>query len=395
MVSVTVESELAAVVGAENVAAGSDSDAVDGVAPRLIVRPGTYDEAAGVLRLANEQRLAVIALGGRVHEGFGNVPARYDLALDIRRLDQIVEFEPADLTITCQAGITLGALRRTAAADGLAVPLDPAIPDAATVGGVLAANVSGPARMSFGTPRDFTIGMRVVTAEGRETRAGGKVVKNVAGYDLCKLYIGSLGTLGVTVEATFKTVPLTMAEAALAFDFGAPRDACRLASDAFVRGLAVRSATVSRQAGAWRLQVTLAGTPAAVERSRREIESLAAGAGESSADARAAAELAGETIVRLGVLPSKLPALLGELPADTVEAYPTVGLCRATAAIEVARGLAAKFGGTCVVERCPAEVKREIDVFGERPSSFALMRSLKQQFDPNGVLSPGRYVGKL
>ncbi len=208
----SLASNLASIVGRENVAPGTPEYAVDGLAPKSVIRPGTPDEVAGVMSYANANRLAVIPLGGRNHAGIGNLPERFDLTLDVSRLSQVVEFEPADLTITCQAGITLGALREATGAAGMVVPFDPALPGGATVGGVLAGALSGSARMSLGPPRDFTIGLRVVTADGKLTRAGGKVVKNVAGYDLCKLYIGSLGTLGVIVESTFKTVPLPQAE---------------------------------------------------------------------------------------------------------------------------------------------------------------------------------------
>ena len=398
----SLASDLAAIVGPENAAAGSTAYAVDGLAPKSVVRPGTTGEVTGVISYANANKLAVIPLGGRLHVGLGNLPERYDLALDVSRLNQVVEFEPADLTITVQAGITLSALREATGAAGMVVPFDPALPHGATVGGVLAAALSGPARMSFGAPRDFTIGLRVVTADGRLTRAGGKVVKNVAGYDLCKLYIGSLGTLGVIVEATFKTVPLPQAERLLAFEFDDPASACVLVSRAIQAGLAMRSALLVREAGSWRLDLVLAGMPAAVERSASDLDKWSdqaplpspAGAGEGPG-------VRATLIAKLSVLPSKLPALLAAAPSDAViEAHPATGLCRlsllaATAeAITEARALAAHFGGTCIIERCPPDVKREIDVFGDAPPSLSLMRAIKAEFDPNRVLSPGRFVGK-
>jgi glycolate oxidase FAD binding subunit len=429
----SLASDLASIVGRENTAPGTHDYAVDGLAPKSVVRPGTAGEVAGVIRYANANQLAVIPLGGRNHAGIGNLPERYDLALDVTRLDSVVEFEPADLTITCQAGITLGALRQATGAANMMVPFDPSLPDGATVGGVLAGALSGPSRMSFGAPRDFTIGMRVVTADGKLTRAGGKVVKNVAGYDLCKLYIGSLGTLGVIVEASFKTVPLPQAEQRLEFDFDGPAAACALVSRAASAGLGIRATLLIREPDRWRLHVALAGMSAAVQRSARDLEAwhtaaslpspaVRRGGGEGPG-VRAPAPLPGNAIpesqrnptldsakrtsdsplvARLSVLPSKLPALLAAAASlGAVEGQPANGVCRlslpeATAeVIAEVRALAASLGAACLIERCSPDLKRDIDVFGDAPPSLSLMRAIKAEFDPNGVLSPGRFVGKI
>jgi glycolate oxidase FAD binding subunit len=399
----SLASDLAAIVGPENVAHGTPAYAIDGLAPKSVIRPQTYEAACEVMRYVNAGGLAVIPLGSRLHAGIGNLPERYDLALDVSRLDKVVEFEPADLTITCQAGITLGALQEATGAAGMVVPFDPALPDGATVGGVLAAALSGPARMSLGAPRDFTIGLRVVTADGRLTRAGGRVVKNVAGYDLCKLYIGSLGTLGVIVEAAFKTVPLPKTKRRLAFAFDDPASSCALISRAIHAGLAVRSASLVRVAGSWRLDLVIAGMPAAVERSARDLgkwsgQSVIPSPAGEGPGVRAPAPL----IAKLSVLPDKLPALVAEAPSDAgVEAHPATGLCRLSLteakaeAITEVRAIAARFGGSCVIERCPPVLKREIDVFGEAPPSLSLMRAIKAEFDPNRTLSPGRFAGKI
>jgi glycolate oxidase FAD binding subunit len=395
--------ELLAAAGKDNVSPGDPSFAVDGVDPAAVVSPRSYDNVCHLLTYASEHRLAIIPLGARQHAGLGNLPARYDIALDTRRLNAVVEFEPADLTITCRAGMTLGDLRRTTAASGLTVPFEPSIPDDATIGGVLAANVSGPSRISLGQPRDFTIGMRVVTADGRLTRAGGRVVKNVAGYDLCKLYIGSLGTLGVIVEATFKTVPLPHKELALAFDFASPDAACKLVSHAGRAGLNVHAASVRRDATGWHLGVDLWGAPAAVARSEFDIAASASGLGGTQTPVRDSSGVESPVVARIDATPRRLPALLSEVagsPGAPIIAQPWDGVCRiglpATAeAIEGARAIAGRLAAPCVIERCPAELKREIEVFGPVPASFPLMQAIKWEFDPSGVLSPGRFVGRL
>ncbi len=389
----TLLTELESIADVESVRPGSDEFAVDGVTPQAIVRPATVEAAAEVIRHANATRLAVIPIGGKQRGGPGNVPARYDIALDVTALSGIVEYEPDDLTITCGAGMTLGELRKTTAAAGQMVAFDPEIADEATVGGTLAADLWGPSRVSLGGPRDFTIGLRVITGDGLITRAGGRVVKNVAGYDLCKLYVGSLGTLAVITEATFKVQPLPKATRQIAFTAGSAAEACGIASDSLMRGLSLRSAVVTRADKRWRLDVALAGSETAVERSARELASLAGDGGLETGDTgeRSSERPIG---VRVAALPSKLPALLEGLPADApFLAYPTLGVVRLRLRDEGELPTLVAMGA--VVEDAPPQVKREIDVFVPEPSSLPLMRSIKAQLDPNGVLSPGRFVGRI
>ncbi len=396
---------------------------VDGVTPQAAVAPASYDQVAEVMRYAHTNDLAVIPWGGGTHMHIGNVPRRYDIALSLSRLDQVVEHEPADLTVTCQAGITLGALQGHLARAGQSVPLSVRTADV-TMGGILASNAAGPARHAYGSPRDFTIGMRVVTADGRITKAGGRVVKNVAGYDLCKLYIGSLGTLGVIVEATLKVVPLPKAEGGLALKFDSPAAACALDGEAHRRGLSLRAVELLSPAAAamtglrdeaWLLLFDLAGAPAAVKRSRREIEEIAAGlsapaagdAGELSRAARSAMAWT-SLLVRASVLPSQLPSFTDALealdPPPIIVAWPTLGVTYASwqdadnAEVLIARSREAvsRLGGTLLVAVCPLELKHRIDIFPDlSPPTFDLMRRVKQQFDPSGVLSPGRFLGRL
>ncbi len=388
----TLLTELESIAGAENLRPGSDEFAVDGVTPQAIVRPATVEAAAAVIRHANEAGLAVIPIGGKQRGGPGNVPARYDIALDVTALSGIAEYEPDDLTITCGAGMTLGELRETTAAAGQMVAFDPEIADAATVGGTLAADLWGPSRLSLGGPRDFTIGLRVITGDGLITRAGGRVVKNVAGYDLCKLYVGSLGTLVVITEATFKVQPLPKATRQTALTAGSAAEACGIANDALMRGLSLRSAVVTRAGERWRLDIALAGSEAAVERSAQELASLA---GDEQAREDLDEPVDDRPIgVRIAAPPSKLPALLERLPADArLLAYPTLGVVRLRLRDEGELPTLVAMGA--VVEDAPPQVKRGIDVFGPEPSSLPLMRSIKSQLDPNGVLSPGRFVGRI
>ena len=321
-------SDLQSIAGVEDVRPGGDEFAVDGIAPRAVVRPATVEAAAAVIGHANATRLAVIPIGGKQQRGLGNVPSRYDIALDVTRLSAIVEYEPKDLTITCGAGMTLGELRKTTAAAGQMVAFDQEIADEATIGGALAADLWGPSRVSLGGPRDFTIGLRVITGDGLITRAGGRVVKNVAGYDLCKLYVGSLGTLAVITEATFKVQPLPKTTRQVAFTAGSAAEACGIASESLMRGLSLQSAVVTRADERWRLDITLAGSEAAVERSAREIASLSGDRRQETRD-RIEDAKGGPIGVRIATLPSELPSLLEGLPADArFLAYPTLGVVR-------------------------------------------------------------------
>jgi glycolate oxidase FAD binding subunit len=385
---VTLQIDLEPIVGSPNMRPAGGF-IVDGLMPRAAVAPPTPEAAAEVIRYANSHQVAIIPQGGRGHIALGNIPASYDIALSMTGLNTIVDYEPEDLTITCQAGITLGALRKATAASGQMVPFDPEIPDSATVGGVLAADVWGPARMSLGAPRDFTIGLRVITGDGLITRAGGRVVKNVAGYDLCKLYIGSLGTLAVITEATFKTLPLPKSTDRLTFSFVSAEAACWIPNEGVMRGLTLRSAVVSREDGRWLLDLQLTGSPAAVKRSMDELRTLAAEAGGKEAPRPGKQQPAAVTAL-VPSLPSRLRALLESLPDEvSIAAYPTLGVVRIGS--EDIPDLDAPF----IIESCGPEQKADRDVFGAAPVSLPLMQAMKARLDPDNILSPGRFSGGL
>ncbi len=426
----SVLNQLESIVGADGVRRSDELSAfaVDGLTPQAAVAPSSYEQVAEVLRYAHTEGLAVIPRGSGTHMHIGNVPSRYDIGLSLLRLDQVVEHEPADLTVTCQAGITLDRLQRHLGQHGQFVPLGPAWGEEATIGGILAANASGPSRHSHGAPRDFTIGMKVVTADGRITKAGGRVVKNVAGYDLCKLYIGSLGTLGVIVEAAFKLAPIPKVERTAVAAFNTPGQACAFAADLQHRRLSLRAVQLLNataaptvglaQQGLCALVLDLAGTPQAVERSRREIGDLARDAAADLHDEENAAR-GWESGMRLAstekayllckatALPTHLSDLIESL--ETVDgpphilALPTVGVLYASwprledaeAAVDRLHTAVTAVDGSLVLERCPLDIKPHLDVFGDPPPSFDLMRRVKEQFDPKGVLSPGRQVGRL
>jgi glycolate oxidase FAD binding subunit len=397
---------------------------IDGLMPSAVVEPGTYEETAAVIRFANREGVGVIPLGNGDFRWIGNVPRRYDIALKTTRLNATVEYEPADLTITCQAGATLDDLNGPLSENGQMLPFGK-VPGASRIGRLLALR-GRESHLAWGSPRDFTIGLRVVTADGRIIRTGGKVVKNVAGYDLTKLFIGSMGTLGVIVEATFKLAPAPQSEEELDVEFPSVAVACSFASELRRRGLSLERVKLSRsisiteagqsRRGYVRLTVDLAGTSAAVERSLSEAAALATNLGGSleaipspkrGGALPAWATAADPLMCQASLLPTLVPRLIEELdaaaPGAFLEASPLHGSVSMTwlnagADADVVRRVRAavtKLGGTLTVISCDTELKPQIDVFGPPPPAFDLMRRVKQQFDPNGILSPGRFVGRL
>ena len=192
---------------------------VDGLTPQAAVRPENRDAISQVMEWAARAGAAVAPWGGGTQRGLGNVPARLDLALDLTRCNRLLDFQPDDLTVTVEAGITLESLQRELAQGGKYLALEGPQPAKATIGGMLATSSTGPRRFAYGPPRDWLIGIGVVAADGTESKAGGRVVKNVTGYDLNKLYTGSLGTLGIIVEASFKLSPAPLYSTALIASF--------------------------------------------------------------------------------------------------------------------------------------------------------------------------------
>src|SRR5262245_58022844 len=181
---------------------------IDGFGPLPVVRPVSVSVLGDVVRGAAAKNEAIYPIGGQTQLDLGNPPTKGGVAVDMRGLDQVIEFPARDMTVTVQAGITIAKLQALLAPENLQLPIDVPQPERATLGGIIATNVSGPRRLGYGTLRDYVIGISAVNDEGNEFKAGGRVVKNVAGYDLCKLLVGSLGTLGVITQVTLKLRPL-------------------------------------------------------------------------------------------------------------------------------------------------------------------------------------------
>jgi glycolate oxidase FAD binding subunit len=388
------------------------------------VAPSDAEELARVLHDCDEAGLAVVPFGAGSQQHVGNPPSRTDVVLETRRLAGIVEQTPADLTITAHAGTRLSELQAHLQASGQRLPLDPPHGDVATIGGLIATNASGPRRVRYGTLRDLVIGTRVALVDGTLARAGGKVVKNVAGYDLNKLYIGSLGTLGIIVEATFKVLPLPAESGAVVAIFASLRaalDAAVALAHNTLRPAALEVHDLDREP---RLVVVAEGEAAAVHRVLSDVSRVAreygAGAVERSADAEL--ELAkSRAIVESDegmVLRASLPLAAQAAFADesrrigndrnlriAITAHAGAGVVRLRLdgeidglrrAAEELFALAKTLEGDAWIERVadPMRVAAPDVWFGE-PPAFFLMRRIKREFDPRGTLNPGRFVGGI
>ena len=390
-----------------------------------------------MLGAANEEGLATVPVGGGTQRSLGNPPRGYDLALDMRGLDRLIQYEPADLTVTVEAGMPVGKLGRILAAEGQFLPLEAPRPWAATVGGVLAAAAFGPMGLTYGFPRDWLIGVKVVNADGRVTKGGGRVVKNVTGYDMNKLYTGSLGTLGVIVEASFKVAPRPAASTTLTAGFRSLEAAMSGAwallegyggpnALSLLNGDAAEGLGLGRQG--YLVLARFLGREGVVRgRVERAKSALKGGGWVEIGELEAAQEgLSWQRLVdmpwvddrvplsiRCSVLPSEVEKLLNRL--EEVEHWTLkhglvadvgLGLVRSISwgdvpprefeeRLERVAGRKSASGGAWVVEKCPPEVKRGRDVWGPLPPGLRIMRRLKLALDPHGILNPGRFVGGL
>ena len=442
-----VREGLTGIVGAACLDAGQsvpECFAVDGQTPEYVVYPGSAEEVAQTLEYAAEHGLAVIACGGGTKLGIGNPPRKFDVALCTRNITNVRYYEPSDLTAGVGAGMALDDLQDLLKADGLWLPLDRSGSGKATLGGVIATNASGPLRHFYGTPRDMVVGMQVATTQGKLIRTGGRVVKNVAGYDLGKLLIGSHGTLGVITEVNLKLFPLPAERQTFVLStgtLGIARDVRRSILTSPIEPLrmvlldAETAGHVHDGAQPDRLKkpepqiwLEAGGSRSVIDRTLKELDTLgrAVGARVHSYE-REGAEVAWQKISDFGhwicerhpgvvVLKGTVPIAHSEelLSLAQQEAQnekirlasvvnPGVGIlhlalldlknaAQAAGLISRIREAAEKSGGALVVVSAAADVKAQVDVWGIPGSGSELMRKLKATWDPKGTLAPGRFV---
>ena len=398
---------------------------IDGVAVAGVVVPADAQETAAVLADANLRAETIAPVGGGTALHLGNPPERIDRVLSTARLAGIIDYEPTDLVLSVGAGARFGDVQAVLAEHGQRLPLDPPGGGDATIGGLIATARSGPLRHSAGTLRDLLIGIAVAHPSGTVSHAGGMVVKNVSGYDMPRLYHGSLGTLGVITSANFKVLPRPRAEATLLATHPTLDDAFATANRIRASFEPVAALEVLAHDGAWQLAVRIEGREQTVNAIAQRVSALA-GADADRLDGAESAqwwtsyvarqsgnERAGDVLVRCGVRPKETSTLAAGMPAalDTIgvavpflAASPGLGTVTAALALNETgsaellaeiQSILTALADTTAILAAPPDWKRGLDVWGSLPDGFEVMRSLRQQFDPGRVLNPGRFAGFL
>jgi len=371
---------------------------VAGVVPAEAAAPATAAEVAELLRSTAG---TVVPVGAGTKTGWAAPPDSCDLLLRTTGLDRITEHAPGDLVVVAEAGVRLDALQRRLAAHGQMLALDPPEPGA-TLGGIVSANASGPRRLRYGTARDLLIGVTVVLADGTTARAGGKVVKNVAGYDLGKLYTGAHGGLGVVVSTTWRLHPLPPERGAVVVPVRDLAEAGLLAARLARSTLTPTAVELRWAGGSGELVVLFESIAASVEAQSRAALDLLGGTGTRAAGPPDwfGARPDGPLVLRLAYEPAALPRVWAALPAD---AHGTASACTGVAyvAVPAATDLAAlrtaiaPWDGSAVVLAADGGPRTARDHWGPPGDSFALMTRVKDRFDPTRRLSPGRLLGGL
>ncbi|MEW6738250.1 MAG: FAD-binding oxidoreductase [Acidobacteriota bacterium] len=438
-------SQLEALVGAEQLIPPEQNSyyRLVGVAPLPVVRVRTLEQLAEVVRFAAKEKLALLPVGGGTKLEIGNLPRQADLFLSTSLMDLVLAHEAADLTTTVQAGCTLERLQETISQQGQFLPIDAPYSRRATIGGVVATASHGSLRFSLGTPRDWLIGIKVVNADGKITKAGGKVVKNVAGYDLMKLYTGSFGTLAVIAELNFKLRPRPAADATLIGVFN-DRGSLFQAVARLTESQLLPAALDLISAGAlascfpeanigqadYPLAARFLGSPEAVAaqcqyllelwgKLAREVISITTSSAQSWRRVVDFPEQYQHQIcLRIAVLPTQLQAMLALIEQELAplakqwqmiaqmngivrvfltveEEFSQLELTRWQRAVATLRAFCVVEKGAVVIERAPLEMKRQIDAWGDPPAAVALMRTIKDRLDPINIFNPGRFVAGL
>ncbi len=430
--------KLRALVGPSHLLTGIELSpyVIEGRTPDAALFPGSIDEVRGVVALAAENGIPLIPWGGGTAATVGTPPSTMGIVLGLGRLDQFVEHEPGDLTATVQAGMTFGRFQAALRERGQWLSLDPPDPDRATVGGVIAANASGPRRHLYGTARDQLIGVTVVTADGSLVHGGGKVVKNVAGYDLPKLFVGSYGTLGVIVEVTVRLRPVPEAERWVRVRFDRLKDAgvavrAIMNADLIPNAVELLDGDTSRffaLDGAPTLVVGFDGLTEQVDWQCAELAALTGPIGGQGVVPLPGGVPAGgfavraamgtvAAVVRFSVLPTLVAELMeqgtgmakqrglrtawtshagvGVVTASLGSASDRPDLKAVASLLGEWRALARSGGGHATLEWAPLAVKSEVPVWDDLGASSRLMQRIKGQLDPKNVLNPGRFVAGI
>ena len=412
--------ELSAVVGPEHLRPATPEDAVEAVQPTGVIAPGTAQEVAQVLRYCNSAGVTIIPRGGGTQLGLGNRPSKADFVLSLERLNRVIEHAWGDMTVTVEAGCTIDKLQAVLREHGQQLGADPMQPERATVGGVLATAESGTLRIRYGAIRDLVLGLEMALPDGSVIKAGGKVVKNVAGYDLTKLAIGSLGTLGVITRAVFRLHPVPVATASYVATLPTAAEASKLVlaildSHLVYTGLQIHA----RRADQVLVHVRFEGIPESLLDQYAKLGRIAGAHKfvECTSDVWAERQKlfvnpGSSVICKCCVLPSQIASLCDALfpqagPAEVATTLVAQGTGLAEVRLDAAsltplitalhdlRSAVDRLEGTMTVSQCPVAMKDELDVWGTVKDALPLMHRIKEKFDPGQTLNPGRFVGSI
>jgi glycolate oxidase FAD binding subunit len=400
---------------------------IDNLSPALLAKPGSAEEVAECLGICSEFDASVIPAGLMTWLECGNPVRRGDVVLSLERMSRILEYSPSDLTVTVEAGLTLSELNAVANRERQWLPFDPPGFTAASVGAIAACASSGALRAGFGTPRDYTLGLKLAHADGTQSKSGGRVVKNVAGYDMNKLYVGSFGTLAILTELTFKLRPLPESVITLMVSSSDRESLIELAARVHASELQPASIfltgrlfadSLGLSKGEDALLIRFMESEAAVKhqtdwitRSIDEGQELAVLDEATServwklvADLDQQAGNACKISVPVSAASAVFDRSLKTVPECVATADLAAGIIRIAfdaeneSAIDFVMRLradASTAGGVLFIERAASAVRQQADAWGDVGATISLMRSIKEKFDPQSLLNPGRFVAGI
>ena len=407
------------IVGADNVREAASEDAVEGVEPSFVVEPGSVEETSELMKLASREELVVSPRGGGTKMHLGDPPAALDLIVSTARMNEVIEYVPGDQVVRVQAGIRLQDLQERLAESDQMLAIDP--PEkGATIGGIVAANSSGPRRYRYGTIRDLIIGITVVLHDGTVAKAGSKVVKNVAGYDLSKLFTGSLGTLGIIATANFRLHPIPEASRTVAVEVESPEAAAGAAEAVMQSQVEPTAVELHYSEDARLLTVLLESIPAGVEAKVETASFLLNPFGEVRTLSEEETDHLGpltppavaddEAVIKLSAPPADLAHVLGSvlgaaerrglahprITGHAASGVTFVGFSGEDAEghfVEELREIWVRRGGSVTLQRAPLALKNRVGAWDNGGDYLGLIRRVKEKFDPRGGMNPGRFVG--
>jgi glycolate dehydrogenase FAD-binding subunit len=412
----TLWTEIGDIVGLSHIREARPDELIAGIPAEMVAEPGNIEEAAAILRRCSQARVTIVPRGGGSKLGWGNAPRSANLILSLQRLNRVLEHAHSDLTATVEAGCTVQDFQRTLGTHEQRLALDALWPARATIGGMLATNDSGSLRVRFGALRDSIIGATIVLADGTIAKSGGKVVKNVAGYDLQKLITGSFGTLGIITQATFRLYPLPQVSRTFSITFASAESANQLALKLFDSQLAYTGVQLRSEGLQFHVDVRLEGTTEGVYAQTRQLE--ASNSSFQAADDgiwRAREEVFADeesSVLKISVLPSQLGWMCDlitstchtkEIRWSYVAQAFGIGFLKLATPNEsmllhiihsLRTTVESKRGSVVILQSSPA-LRSKIDAWGTVPDSLALMQRVKERFDPAGILNPGRFVGGI